>query len=54
MNISAIPLIAVLTAVSSAQGRVVPVEQEPHRKTVLENDYVQVFRVTLERVEFCQ
>src|ERR1700693_5963785 len=48
MNINIITLIAVLTAMSSTQDSVVPVEEEPHHKTVLKNDYMQVFRVTLE------
>lgn len=47
MNISIITLLAV-AAISPAQDIVVPVEEEPHHKTVLKNDYVQVFRVTLE------
>ncbi len=48
MNINIVTLIAVVAAISSAQDRAVPVEEEPHHKTVLKNDYVQVFRVTLE------
>jgi quercetin dioxygenase-like cupin family protein len=48
VDINIITLITVMTAVSSAQDAVVPVEQEPHHKTVLKNDYVQAFRVTLE------
>lgn len=41
-------LIAVVSAMSVAPDAAVPVEQEPQHKTVLKNDYVQVFRVTLE------
>jgi quercetin dioxygenase-like cupin family protein len=48
MNIKIIVLIAAVAAMSSAQDSVVPVEEEPHHKTVLKNDYVQVFRVNLE------
>jgi quercetin dioxygenase-like cupin family protein len=48
MNINILALIAVVTALLSAQDNVVPVEEEPQHKTVLKNDYVQVFRVTLE------
>jgi quercetin dioxygenase-like cupin family protein len=48
VDINIITLIAVMTAMSSAQDVVVPVEQEPNHKTVLKNDYVQVFRVKLE------
>lgn len=48
MNTTIITVIAIVTAVSAAQDGVVPVEEEPHHKTVLKNDYVQVFRVTLE------
>lgn len=48
MKINVITLIAVLTAMSPGQDGAVPVEEEPHHKTVLKNEYVQVFRVTLE------
>ncbi len=48
MNFSSITLIALMAAMSSAQDRAVPVEAEPNHKTVLKNDYLQVFRVTLE------
>jgi quercetin dioxygenase-like cupin family protein len=43
-----VPLVAVVTAMSPAEDRAVPVDEEPHHKTVLKNDFVQVFRVTLE------
>jgi len=43
-----VALLAVLAATPSAQDVAVPVEQEPFHKTVLKNDYVQVFRVSLE------
>ncbi len=48
MNINIITLLAVVAAMAPAQDGAVPVEDEPHHKTVLKNDYVQVFRVTLE------
>ncbi len=48
MKIRLVALFAVAAAGSSAQDVAVPVEEEPHHKTVLKNDYVQVFRVTLE------
>jgi len=48
MSISIITLFAIVTAMASAQDHAVPVEAEPNHKTVLKNDYVQVFRVTLE------
>jgi quercetin dioxygenase-like cupin family protein len=48
MNIKIIVLIAAVTAISSAQDSIVPVEEEPHHKTVLKNEYIQVFRVNLE------
>lgn len=54
MNINLLTLIAVMAAMSSARDGVVPVEQEPHHKTVLKNDYIQVFRVTLEPGEATQ
>lgn len=47
MKIRTITLIAATSATAFAQDRAVPVEQEPQHKTVLKNDYVQVFRVTL-------
>ena len=40
-------LLPVVMALALAQDQAVPVEQEPRHKTVLKNDYVQVFRVTL-------
>jgi quercetin dioxygenase-like cupin family protein len=42
-----VALIAAAAAASVPDGTM-PVEQEPEHKTVLKNDYVQVFRVTLE------
>lgn len=48
MNIRTIALFASVAAVASAQDGAVPVEQEPSHKTVLKNDFVQVFRVQLE------
>ena len=43
----ALSTIAVLAALASAPDKAVPVEEEPRHKTVLKNDYVQAFRVTL-------
>lgn len=43
-----VALLAVVSGMSAAPDAAVPVEQEPQHKTVLKNDYVQVFRVTLE------
>jgi quercetin dioxygenase-like cupin family protein len=45
-----VPLLALLAAATPPAPRdtAVPVEQEPSHKTVLKNDYVQVFRVKLE------
>jgi quercetin dioxygenase-like cupin family protein len=43
-----VAVIAFVMALSSSPDTVVPVEEEPHHKTVLKNQYVQVFRVTLE------
>jgi beta-alanine degradation protein BauB len=48
MNIRSITLIAAVSTMASAQDGAVPVEKEPNHKTVLKNDFVQVFRVTLE------
>ena len=48
MNILVVPLALLLTMSSFCQDRAVPVEEEPLHKTVLKNDYVQAFRVTLE------
>ncbi|MEO8055198.1 MAG: hypothetical protein ABI768_08585 [Acidobacteriota bacterium] len=47
MNFSVMALIAVMTVISAAPDGAVPVEQEPEHRTVLKNDYVQAFRVTL-------
>lgn len=41
-------LVVFLAAMQSPQDGAVPVEEEPHHKTVFKNDYVQAFRVTLE------
>jgi hypothetical protein len=38
----------VYLAMSAAQAKPVPVEREPHHKTVFKNQYVQVFRVQLD------
>ncbi len=43
-----IGVFALLAAMSSRQDAAVPVEEEPDHRTVLKNDYVQAFRVTLE------
>ncbi|MDL2717628.1 MAG: hypothetical protein PT977_07730 [Acidobacteriota bacterium] len=51
MNVKTIALFAAVAAVSSTQNGAVPVEQEPNHRTVLKNDYVQVFRVQLEPVD---
>jgi quercetin dioxygenase-like cupin family protein len=48
MNIAVVALIAFAAATPSAKDGAVPVEQEPNHRTVLKNDYVQVFRVTLD------
>ena len=40
--------IALVAAMSSQQDAAVPVEDEPNHRTVLKNDYIQAFRVTLE------
>ncbi len=48
MNLSVIALAALVAAAVPAPDRAVPVEDEPHHRTVLKNDYIQVFRVTLE------
>lgn len=40
-------LAAIFATVAYAQEAPVPVEQEPNHPTVLKNDYIQVFRVTL-------
>jgi quercetin dioxygenase-like cupin family protein len=47
MNIRIFTLIAGVSATAFAQDTAVPVEQETRHRTVLKNDYVQVFRVTL-------
>jgi hypothetical protein len=47
MNINIVLSVAVVAAMASAQEKAVPVEEEPHHKTVLKNDYVQAFHVTL-------
>jgi quercetin dioxygenase-like cupin family protein len=47
MNIPIVGLLGMLLAAAAAQDAPVPVEQEPLHKTVLKNDYVQAFRVTL-------
>lgn len=41
-------LVVILATLSPPQDGAVPVEEEPHHKTVFNNDYVQAFRVTLE------
>lgn len=43
-----VALITVLAATSPEPDVAVPVEQEPQHRTVLKNDYVQVFRVNVE------
>ena len=40
--------LAFLLAMSTAQEKPVPVEKEPHHRTVFKNQYVQVFRVQLD------
>ena len=47
MNVAIIALIAAAAAASPAPDGAVPVEQEPEHRTVLKNEYVQAFRVTL-------
>jgi len=47
MRVHVIALIVVLASAAYAEDRVVPVDEEPHHKSVLKNDYLQVFRVTL-------
>jgi quercetin dioxygenase-like cupin family protein len=46
MNIATLVFLAFAAGVAGPDAAV-PVEQEPNHKTVLKNDYVQVFRVTL-------
>jgi quercetin dioxygenase-like cupin family protein len=41
-------IVILVAAMVSAQETAVPVENEPHHKTVFKNDYVQAFRVNLE------
>jgi quercetin dioxygenase-like cupin family protein len=48
MNFSFVGLVVFLAAMSSSQDGAVPVEEDPHHKTVFKNDYVQAFRVTVE------
>ena len=43
-----IALAALLASPAYAQEKAVPVEEEPSHKTVLKNDYIQVFRVRIE------
>jgi len=40
-------LITAISGIAVAQDKPVPVEQEPHHRTVLQNSYLQVFRVKL-------
>ena len=40
-------LLLVLGSICAAQERPIPVEQEPHHKVVLKNDFVEVMHVTL-------
>jgi quercetin dioxygenase-like cupin family protein len=46
MNLSATGLLAI--ALTSIPDGSVPVEEEPHHKTVFKNEYVQAFRVNLQ------
>lgn len=48
MNSALFGLLMVMVAMPSPQGGAVPVEKEPSHRTVLTNDYVQAFRVTLQ------
>jgi hypothetical protein len=48
MNVPLVGLFVFVAAMASTPDRAVPVEEEPHHKTVLKNDYVQAFRVNLE------
>ncbi len=47
MNLAFVAVLALAAAAPSPTDVGVPVEQEPEHRTVLKNDYVQVFRVTL-------
>jgi quercetin dioxygenase-like cupin family protein len=47
MNTSVAGWVVLLALAGVPSDGVVPVEEEPHHKTVLKNDYVQAFRVTL-------
>jgi hypothetical protein len=47
MRLPLAAIVIVVAAIASAQEGAVPVEQEPHHKTVLRNEYVQAFHVTL-------
>jgi quercetin dioxygenase-like cupin family protein len=46
-RMSGLPLLVLLAGVSAAQQQPVPVDQEPHHKVVLRNDFVEVMHVTL-------
>ncbi len=46
-RMSGLPLLMLLAGVSAAQEQPVPVDQEPHHKVVLKNDFVEVMHVTL-------
>lgn len=48
MNVTLVGLLLIVAAVPPPHDSAVPVEEEPHHKTVFKNDYVQAFRVTLE------
>ena len=48
MKVPLLGLLLVVAATPPQRDGPVPVEDEPHHKTVLKNDYVQAFRVTLE------
>jgi quercetin dioxygenase-like cupin family protein len=47
MKIAPLAISLILAVPASAQDGAVPVEDEPHHKTVLKNPYVQAFRVIL-------
>ncbi len=48
MTLRLVGLLAFLAAMAPSQDGAVPVEEEPHHRTVFKNEYVQAFRVTLE------
>jgi beta-alanine degradation protein BauB len=48
MKLGLVACLTLVACTSAAPDRAVPVEDEPHHKTVFRNEYVQAFRVQLE------